>query len=898
MVKLGYKRIFEYTMIKVGVFFGGASREREVSFAGGRTVYDNLDKERFEAVPIFVDAYGNFVKLNWQFVYRGTIRDFFPPAKYIPEMNHHFQLYSESLDLSDKQYAEMLREIGTPMRIDEIAKEIDFAFLALHGSYGEDGSIQGMLEWFKIPYSGSGIMASALGVSKHIQKKWWNSGLALTEWKSIRRDLWEQSNKAELLSQLVDKLGLPFVAKSSNQGSSIGVQVIKEQDVVQFEKQVNAAFFVQHLNKTEWESKNKLKYIQELTDLRIGLGLPLLCNGKLIRHPEELLNYIEIQFNENVQVELQASAGEYEVVFEQFLEGREFSCIVVQQDNGKALALPPTEVVKGKEIFDYNSKYLPGLSHKQTPIQIEESKIDEIRKACVELFNYFEFEVYARIDGFVTEKGIYLNDPNTTSGMMPSSFFFHQAAEIGLNPKNFITYIIRTSIAERLRKQATNTKFKKLLSALDTSLEATQSKDNTKQRVAVLFGGYSTERHISVESGRNIYEKLASSVNYEPTPIFLTGKDGDHRLYKLPISVMLKDNADDIKSKIESGKRSKALEYIRQEAQALTQKYTQGNFSYSVEELSYNDLKTNFDSVFIALHGRPGEDGQVQAELDKIGLPYNGSGVESSMYTINKYQTNQLLREQGFLVADSLLVHKKDWLTNKETLIEEIKRFGYPLICKPHDEGCSSAVIKIENDMMLNAYADLCYGLKDRSGEIESILGIGPKDEFPSKDIFMVETFTSKGDAEHFLEITGGMLTHYKNGQLEYEVFEPSEALSTGTVLTLAEKFLAGEGQNITPARFSKNAEKQSVISQKVKQIFAGVAKAVNVEGYCRIDAFVRIYADNKVDVIIIEINSLPGMTPATCIYHQAAINNYKPDQFIDSILQFGVQRTSQIKAS
>ena len=62
---------------------------------------------------------------------------------------------------------------------------------------------------------------------------------------------------------------------------------------------------------------------------------------------------------------------------------------------------------------------------------------------------------------------------------------------------------------------------------------------------------------------------------------------------------------------------------------------------------------------------------------------------------------------------------------------------------------------------------------------------------------------------------------------------------------------------------------------------------------YTRIDAFVRIYSVTKIEVVFIEVNSLPGMTPATCIFHQAAINHYKPYEFIDKILEFG--RTMKI---
>ena len=67
-------------LMKIGIFFGGTSREREISFAGGRTVFDNLDKALFQPVPIFVDSLGQFILLDWQYIYKGTIRDFYPPV--------------------------------------------------------------------------------------------------------------------------------------------------------------------------------------------------------------------------------------------------------------------------------------------------------------------------------------------------------------------------------------------------------------------------------------------------------------------------------------------------------------------------------------------------------------------------------------------------------------------------------------------------------------------------------------------------------------------------------------------------------------------------------------------------------------------------------------------------
>ena len=112
----------------------------------------------------------------------------------------------------------------------------------------------------------------------------------------------------------------------------------------------------------------------------------------------------------------------------------------------------------------------------------------------------------------------------------------------------------------------------------------------------------------------------------------------------------------------------------------------------------------------------------------------------------------------------------------------------------------------------------------------------------------------------------------------------------------MEEKFLAGQGQNITPARYAKDAVRRQEISDIVKAQLEKAARSLNVRGYCRIDAFVRVYADKKVEVIFIEVNSLPGMTPATCIFHQSAINGYKPYDFIEKIMTFAEASARQKK--
>ncbi len=887
--------------LRIGIFFGGQSKEREISFAGGRTVYDNLNKSLFEAVPLFVDSFGNFVQLNWEFIYKGSIRDFYPPVEFLPAGNSGFQLYAENLgQLSNEEQNKLISKIGNRLEAFELKQVIDFAFLCLHGPYGEDGRIQGLFEYLHIPYSGSGILPSSIGIDKSVQKKLMvNAGFNSPEFFTIDRHAWLHGHCKDAWEKAKTKIGFPLVIKPANQGSSIGVSILQKENEYQFMEAVEKALFTKWLDAKEWTKLNnadKTEYIRSLTDIREGIGMPVKIDEVVLYSPEDLLNYLNDHLNNKDGLVLESLDGESTVVVEGFIEGKEFSCIVLEDESGTAIALPPTEIRKGKELFDYRSKYLPGLSRKITPIDIPDEQINAIRTECEKLFYALNFDVYARIDGFISKDGkLFLNDPNTTSGMMPSSFFFHQAAEIGLNPSQFLTYIIRTSLAKRIKNEKGNNLFNKALHELDEAIGKDNAAKSDRVKVAIVLGGYSSERHISVESGRNIYEKLASSEKYEAIPVFLTGNDKEHILYQIPVNVLLKDNADDIKEKINSYSVHPVVKDIIQKCKSITQKYSSNTLN-KPEQITYTELAKRVNEVFIALHGRPGEDGAIQEKLDAVGLSYNGSNKESSQITIDKYRTNELLKQAGLLVAEHLLITQGDWEKNKNNIRDLlVNKIKLPFIAKPVDDGCSSAVKKIKTLEEFDAFACLIFRPSEELDSIAAeVLHIKPKEEFPQKDVILVEELISKKDAKHFLEITGGMLTRYnKNGEIEYEVFEASEALSEGDVLSLEEKFLAGQGQNITPARYARNQQDRQKISEQVKTALGKAAKILNVSGYCRIDAFVRVFDDCRTEVIFIEVNSLPGMTPATCIFHQAAINHYKPYEFIDKILDFGLTRKS-----
>ncbi|QNH61134.1 D-alanine--D-alanine ligase family protein [Hymenobacter sediminicola] len=895
--------------MKIGIFFGGPSREREISFAGGRTVYDNLDKALFEAVPVFVDSRGNFILLDWHYIYKGTIRDFYPPVSALPVSEHKLQVYLESLgELTQTEQDRIIAEVGRRVQPHELRDLMDFAFLALHGPAGEDGAIQGLLEWYGIPYSGSGILPSAFGIDKIAQKKLLHAlGRPTPAFRVVTAEEWDAADPQATLDYLVRELGLPLVFKAPRQGSSIGISILREVDVAKFQAAMDRSLFRKTVTRDDWQrlsERDKLAWVQHLTDIRDGIGLPVVLDDEptVIYHPEILLNTLSERLETADAVRLTNVDGESQVLVESFVHGREFSCIVVEDPSGKPLALPPTEIVKGEEMFDYRSKYLPGLSRKITPIDLPETEIQRIREACEEMFTTFGFQVYARLDGFLAQDGqLFLNDPNTTSGMLPASFFFHQAAEIGLNPSQFLTFLIRTSVAARRRGGMQPVRLAGLLARLDTAVASRAHEERTRTKVAVIMGGYSSERHISVESGRNIYEKLSSSVKYEPVPVFLAGNSQEFRLYVLPINVMLKDNADDIREKIEYAEAGHdlhpVLARIRREAEAITSTYA-GQATAQPRRVSFEELADMVDEVFIALHGRPGEDGALQRELEKFGLPYNGSGADSSSVTINKFETNRRLREAGLRVAEHRMASRLEWQADAEGFYRSLEtQFPYPFIAKPADDGCSSAVKKIKTRAELEAFTRLIFrDQEDLMPEDAATLHLGFKEEFPQKDAFLVETLISRDGAAHFLEVTGGLLTHFgPNGELQIEVFEASEALATGEVLSLEEKFLAGEGQNITPARYAPEPQERQRISEEVKAELRRVAEVLDIQGYARIDAFVRVRDNGAVEVLIIEVNSLPGMTPATCIFHQTALAGYTPYQFIDQILDFGKKRSEKL---
>jgi D-alanine-D-alanine ligase len=338
--------------LRVGVIFGGMSSEREVSLNSGRNVYDNLDRETYAPVPVFMDPAGRLWLIPWQLVSQNT-----------------------TVDISERLEGE-----AKPVPYEDLKDLIDFAFIALHGKYGDDGCIQGLLEILGIPFTGPGVLASALGMDKHIQQKILKAeGLGVPESLLVAEERWRAEPEA-VARDFAERFGYPFVVKPPREGSSIGVAIVRER-------------------------------------------------GDICPAVEEALLW------------------DNAVLAEEFLDGIEFSSIVLEEENGP-VPLSLTEIHPQSDFFTYNDKYMPGRCRKFTPPKnIPADRADEIKKDVVRAFRALGFRCYGRIDGFVLKDGrILITDPNSSSGMAPSSFFFEQAAESGMLPSMVLSRLIEIAL--------------------------------------------------------------------------------------------------------------------------------------------------------------------------------------------------------------------------------------------------------------------------------------------------------------------------------------------------------------------------------------------------------------------------------------------------------------------
>jgi D-alanine-D-alanine ligase len=721
--------------LRIGVFMGGKSIEKEVSFNSGRTICDHLDTMRYEIIPIYQLDSTLLYLLPWKFLHRGKTADF----------EHRLATEAQKI------------------LWDDLPQLVDFMYIAMHGRFAEDGILQGIFELLNIPYLGSSRLASALCMDKSKIKKM----LAYHD-IAVPRDIVLQPARALSIETIINdvisdlkknNISAPWVIKPHNEGSSIGISVI---------------------------------YFE--TDLA-----PAILKACTV-YPEK----------------------PQAVIIEERLSGMEFSCVTLVDYRTKQLMpLMPTEIVPdpGTDLFDYDQKYMPGRATKYTPARCSPDTIKKIQDTCMAIMRIFDIQTISRIDGFVTDDGrVVIVDPNTFSGMAPSSFVFREAAEMNMSHTDLINHLVETDLARY-----------GMLSKLEKQEKKERIAMNTQKRtIAVLMGGPSHEREISLESGRNVTYKL-SPHKYNVLPIFV---DKNMHLFAITQSQLVRNSTKEIEETVTPAQR-----------------------------LTWHDLKKQADFVFIGLHGGPGENGAVQGILEMLEIPYNGASVFASALCMDKYKTAHYLKAHGFDVPQQIYITADEWKHSKETILENIKTsITIPCIVKPYDDGCSIMIQKIKK-------------LSALSSAIETIFS-------HKKTGVLIEEWISG------MELTVGVI-----GNNTPHALPPSQAIATGDILSIEEKFLPGTGENQTPAPLSAST------IQLVQRTMEKIYTAIGLQGYARIDCFYQTSEQSptgKERIIILEINSLPGLTPATCIFHQAAEIGLKPMDFIDKIVELGFEAHAQ----
>lgn len=205
-------------MLKVGVIFGGRSVEHEVSVITGMQVIENMDKEKFLPIPIYITKEGKWLSSE-AFKNFKTFKDGdFSSAKNVMLGCDYgdFNLYinPETKSMFDKKVYDTL----------------DLVFFALHGTNGEDGSCQGLVETVGLPYTGTNVLSSSVGMDKVIMKDVYRAnGLPVVNYRYYYRSKW-RSSKEEVMADIEKNLTYPLFIKPSNLGSSIGISKVKNKD--------------------------------------------------------------------------------------------------------------------------------------------------------------------------------------------------------------------------------------------------------------------------------------------------------------------------------------------------------------------------------------------------------------------------------------------------------------------------------------------------------------------------------------------------------------------------------------------------------------------------------------------------------------------------------------------
>ncbi len=579
-----------------------------------------------------------------------------------------------------------------------------------------------------------------------------------------------------------------------------------------------------------------------------------------------------------------------QVIIEPQLSGREFTAVVTQDERYEPVCLIPIEVQTDGNFFDYRKKYLAtrqAVYH--CPPRFSDKLVNEIRAEAQKMFTLFGLRDIARFDGWMLKDGtILFSDFNPISGMEQNSFLFIQAARLGISHREFLRFLVKRALARKNK----------------TLPKSSVSNDSDRRTIVpVLFGGDTAERQVSVMSGTNAWLKLTRSHRYIPEPYFL---DQKRNVWRLPYACALNHTAEDISEACERAvhDEKRMLKLAKPIMTAL---------NWKPEKLvipkreSLDSFLKGRSFVFLGLHGGFGEGGDLQAKLERKGICFNGPGSAAAKLCMDKFETAKAIVDldlEGVGVTPKAPVALKLLAGFSKAEIDLVwdeitEAFGETILVKPADDGCSAGVVVLNSAAELAIYVK---GLQRRLERFESgvFSAHSAPIELPSTKPY--ELLFERFIVTDRLEDKGNKLVlHNRSGWVEITIgvigargkmkaLSPSVTVAKGDVLSVEEKFQGGTGINLTPP--PPLVMSASVI-RKIQIRIAAVANGLGLSGYSRIDAFVE---RNTGELMIIEVNSLPALTPSTVLFHQGLAESPKlyPRAMLEKIIELGQRRSKQ----
>lgn len=385
-----------------------------------------------------------------------------------------------------------------------------------------------------------------------------------------------------------------------------------------------------------------------------------------------------------------------------------------------------------------------------------------------------------------------------------------------------------------------------------------------KIRVAILMGGTSAEREVSLSTGANIIEYLNKD-KYEVIPVEID-KKGRWIALPYPKKPSLAKKQKLIKKQKLNKKQSEIPtesifneESDLKEIEKINDKYLSSEFKLPekanpILALNYEDkkiikdFKPAIDVVFIALHGPQGEDGKFQALLDLLDIPYTGSGVMASALGMNKLLSKRLFTQAGILVSKYIDINLKEWQENKNKQIKKIKdETGFPAVIKPVGQGSSVGVSIVKAEENLEEAMKLA---------------------FEYDPIILVEEYI-KGT-----EVACGIL-----GNKDPIALPPIEIVPKREFFDYTAKYTPSECEEICPARISEE------MTKKVQKYALKAHKALGCVGFSRVDMFIR-----ENDVYASEVNTIPGLTYASLYPKEAKAAGISFSELLDRLITLALE--------